>query len=133
MIDTEGPQTDGLADLPKKNGFRQRGSEMTRLETFTDAAFAFAVTMLVVGGGDAIPTSFEEMILALKQVPAFAASFSNIMLFWYAHHRWSRRYGLEDAVSVTLSVTLTTTSLSRASPAAKGTMTRNAPTRGPVI
>lgn len=91
---------------PTKSGFRQRGAEMTRLETFADAAFAFAVTLLVVGGGDSIPTSFEEMTLAMKQVPAFAASFANIMLFWYAHHRWSRRFGLEDAGSVTLTLML---------------------------
>ena len=31
------------------DGFKQRGEDMTRLETFTDAAFAFAVTLLVVG------------------------------------------------------------------------------------
>ncbi len=95
-----------LATLPVKNGFRQRGMEMTRLETFTDAAFAFAVTLLVIGGGDSIPASFEEMIRALKQVPAFACSFANIMLFWYAHHIWSRRFGLEDAGSVILSLLL---------------------------
>jgi len=95
-----------LEDLPVKNGFRQRGMEMTRLETFADAAFAFAVTLLVVGGGDSVPTSFDQMIQALKQVPAFAASFANIMLFWYAHHVWSRRFGLEDTASVLLSLLL---------------------------
>ena len=78
------------------NGFRQRGEAMTRLETFTDAAFAFAVTMLVIGGGDSIPVNFDEMAAAMKQVPAFAASFANILLFWYAHHVWSRRYDLDD-------------------------------------
>lgn len=78
------------------DGFRQRGEAMTRLETFTDAAFAFAVTMLVVGGGDSIPNTFDEMTAAMKQVPAFAASFANILLFWYAHHVWSRRFGLDD-------------------------------------
>jgi len=78
------------------DGFRQRGEAMTRLETFTDAAFAFAVTMLVVGGGDNIPNNFAEMTAAMKQVPAFAASFANILLFWYAHHVWSRRFGLDD-------------------------------------
>lgn len=95
-----------MASLPVKNGFRQRGMEMTRLETFTDAAFAFAVTLLVVGGGDSIPLNFEEMIRAINQVPAFAASFANIMLFWYAHHIWSRRFGLEDSRSVFLSLLL---------------------------
>ncbi len=97
---------DGLGDLPLVGDFRQRGLEMTRLETFTDAAFAFAVTLLVIGGGDNIPGSFAEMKLAIKQVPAFAASFVNIIWFWYAHHIWSRRFGLDDGVSIFLSLLL---------------------------
>ena len=32
--------------LPQLRGFRLRGMEMTRLETFIDAAFAFAISML---------------------------------------------------------------------------------------
>ncbi len=92
--------------MPVVNGFRQRGAETTRLETFTDAAFAFAVTLLVVGGGDSIPQDFDAMIGAMKQIPAFAASFANIMLFWYAHHIWSRRFGLEDARAVLISLLL---------------------------
>jgi uncharacterized membrane protein len=95
-----------LAALPIKKGFRLRGMEMTRLETFTDAAFAFAVTLLVIGGSDSVPANFDEMLLALDQVPAFAASFANIMLFWYAHHIWSRRFGLDDTPSILLSLLL---------------------------
>ena len=95
-----------LASMPVRDGFRQRGEDMTRLETFTDAAFAFAVTLLVVGGGDSIPSDFDEMIAAMKQVPAFAASFANIMLFWHAHHVWSRRFGLENTGSILLSLFL---------------------------
>lgn len=90
-------------ELPAQDGFRLRGEDMTRLETFTDAAFAFAVTLLVVGGGDAIPTNFAEMKAAMLQVPAFAASFANIMFFWHGHHVWSRRFGLETAGSIFLS------------------------------
>ena len=37
-----------LDDLPRLRGFRLRGIEMTRLETFIDAAFAFAVTVMVI-------------------------------------------------------------------------------------
>ena len=88
------------------DGFRQRGEAMTRIETFTDAAFAFAVTLLVVGGGESIPADFDEMIFAMKQVPAFAASMANIMLFWYAHHVWSRRFGLDDWGAIVLSILL---------------------------
>ena len=94
-----------LRSLIKKNGFRLRGIETTRMETFIDAAFAFAVTMLVISVGD-IPDSYNELIIALKGVPAFAASFAAVMLFWLGHRRWSRRYGLEDGVSVALSLGL---------------------------
>ena len=106
MSDLASISADRLSVMPTRRGFRQRGMEMTRLETFTDAAFAFAVTLLVIGGSDSVPTNFDEMLLALKQVPAFAASFANIMLFWYAHHIWSRRFGLEDTTSILLSLFL---------------------------
>ena len=106
MPETDTFTSEQLAGMPTKDGFRQRGMEMTRLETFTDAAFAFAVTLLVVGGGDSIPMNFDEMVNALKQVPAFAASFANIMWFWHAHHVWSRRFGLEDTKSIVLSLVL---------------------------
>lgn len=95
-----------MPDTHTKDGFLIRGAEMTRLETFVDAAFAFAVTLLVVGGGDNIPTSYEEFGLAMQRVPAFALSFANIVFFWYAHYTWSRRYGLEDATSTILSLIL---------------------------
>ncbi|MHC4990025.1 MAG: TMEM175 family protein [Planctomycetota bacterium] len=91
-----------LDECPVKDGFRLRGLEMTRIETFTDAAFAFAVTLMVVSI-DAIPTSFDELILAMKGIPAFAVSFLLLMLFWHGHWTWSRRYGLEDTPSILLS------------------------------
>ncbi|MCG8435099.1 MAG: DUF1211 domain-containing protein, partial [Gammaproteobacteria bacterium] len=94
-----------LAACPVKNGFRLRGHDMTRIETFTDAAFAFAVTMLVISV-DEIPGTFDELLAALKGVPAFAACFAQIMLFWYAHLVWSRRFGLEDMPTVILSCLL---------------------------
>lgn len=84
-----------LAELPVRKGFRQRGEAMTRIEIFSDAAFAFAVTMLVVLWSD-LPGSYSELLQALKGIPAFAASFAQIMVFWFAHRQWSRRYGLDD-------------------------------------
>lgn len=95
-----------MPDTHTKDGFLIRGAEMTRLETFIDAAFAFAVTLLVVGGGDNIPQNYDEFLLAMQQVPAFALCFANIAFFWYAHYAWSRRYGLEDARSTFLSMIL---------------------------
>ncbi|MGH7504514.1 MAG: TMEM175 family protein, partial [Longimicrobiales bacterium] len=87
---------------PDRNGFRVRGSEMTRTETFTDAAFAFAVTLLVISV-DAVPSSFVELRAALAGIPAFAASFVLLWVFWYGHWQWSRRFGLEDLPTIQLS------------------------------
>lgn len=92
-----------LAGLAVENRFRLRGLEMTRLETFIDAAFAFALTLLVISF-DEIPSSTEEMIAAVKRIPAFAASFATLMMFWLQHRRWSRRYGLENLTTVTYSL-----------------------------
>jgi hypothetical protein len=84
---------------------RDRGREVTRLEAFVDAAFAFAVTLLVISI-DAIPDSAERLFDAIKGVPAFAASFCIIALFWSGHARWSRRYGLDDGPTTRLSLLL---------------------------
>lgn len=88
-----------------KDGFRRRGGEVTRLEAFVDAAFAFAVTLLVISV-DSIPDSIAALALALKGVPAFAASFVMIAMFWNAHANWSRRFGLDDGISKVLSLAL---------------------------
>lgn len=86
-------------------GLRERGHDVTRLEAFVDAAFAFALTMLVISA-NGIPSSVEQLELAIKGIPAFATSFALIALFWNAHARWSRRYGLDDVVTIRLSLLL---------------------------
>jgi uncharacterized membrane protein len=87
------------------DGFRQRGQQVTRLETFVDAAFAFSLTLLVIVFDD-LPDSVAELRAALRQVPAFAFCFVMLAMFWSAHNRWSRRFGLEDARSTLLSLGL---------------------------
>jgi uncharacterized membrane protein len=94
-----------LDSLPVKDGFRLRGEAVTRLETFVDAAFAFAVTLLVVSFGE-VPGTFAELMDALRRVPAFLAGFALLALYWAAHDRFSRRFGLEDGVVTTLSLAL---------------------------
>jgi uncharacterized membrane protein len=94
-----------LRELSQSKGFRLRGEQMTRLETFADAAFAFATTMLVISVGT-IPDSYQDLIQALKGTPAFAASFAFIVLVWAGHRKWSRRYGLEDTSSTLISLGL---------------------------
>ena len=88
-----------LAQCPVQDGFRQRGSDMTRIEVLTDTAFAFAVTMLVISIND-MPRTWQELLDGLKQLPALIASFMQIMMFWSGHVKWSRRFGLEDAATI---------------------------------
>lgn len=94
-----------LAECPVENGFRLRGQYMTRIEVFIDAAFAFAVTMLVISF-DRIPQSFDEIIVAIKGIPAFIAAVAQLVWIWHAHSQWSERYGLRDSKTVTLSTAL---------------------------
>ena len=91
-----------LDALPRLGGFRLRGMEMTRLETFIDAAFAFAITMLVIAAQQ-IPDDIKTLLAAFKNVPAFVASIIVLGIFWRGHWLWSRRYGLEDGISIVIS------------------------------
>lgn len=88
-----------------KDGHPRRGRHMTRLETFTDAAFAFAAAMLAISI-DTVPQNYPELVEALKGAPAFVASFAILLLFWRAHQSWSDRYGLEDMPSVLITAGL---------------------------
>lgn len=83
----------------------ERGDKATRVEAFVDAAFAFALTLLVIAG-DRIPASVEELQQALKSLPAYALGFLLILKFWTEHVAWSRRYGLDDAPTRRLSLLL---------------------------
>jgi hypothetical protein len=99
-----------LDSLPRLKGFRLRGIEMTRLETFIDAAFAFAVTMLVISNGQ-VPNDIPALLAAFRNVPAFVASIAVLSIFWRGHWLWSRRFGLEDGVSIFISWTMLVTIL----------------------
>jgi len=92
-----------------RHGFRLRGTDMTRIETFTDAAFAFALTLLVISNDPV--TSFAQFGDVLRMVPVFVLSASMLMMFWWGHHEWSRRYGLDDGPTIMLSCMLVFTML----------------------
>ena len=76
-----------------------------RLDNFTDAAFAFAVTLLVIGGTDS-PINQQMLSRAVAEVPAFAIGFTFIAMFWFAHLRWRKARGEGDWLSSLLSVLL---------------------------
>src|SRR5580704_2351547 len=91
-----------LDSLPRLRGFRLRGMQMTRLETFIDAAFAFAISMLIIAAQQ-IPDNIQALLAAFRNVPTFVCSIAVLGIFWRGHWLWSRRYGLEDGVSILIS------------------------------
>src|SRR5204863_8448894 len=96
--------------LPQLRGFRLRGMEITPLETFIDAAFAFAISMFVIAAQQ-IPDDIASLLAAFKNVPTFICSIVVLGIFWRGHWLWSRRYGLEDGVSILFSWALIVTIL----------------------
>jgi len=81
-------------DLP---GFRLRGREVTRLESFSDAVFGFALTLLVVSLD--VPRSFNDLVTTMRGFPAFALCFLFLALIWNGHYKFCRRYGLDDGTA----------------------------------
>ena len=84
--------------------FHWRGGEITRVESLTDAVFAFAVTLIVVSLE--VPKTFDELVIAMKGFVAFAVCFGVLLRLWYSHFIYSRRYGLQTAYSVVLNAIL---------------------------
>lgn len=76
-----------------------------RLDNFTDAAFAFAVSLLVIGGARA-PDNFDALVGALGDIPAFAFGFAVMAMFWLGHVRWRKARGDGDWLSVLLTLLL---------------------------
>jgi uncharacterized membrane protein len=81
-------------------GFRLRGLGVTRVEALSDVVFGFALTL--VGVSLSVPRTFEQLLEALREFPAFALCFGVLILLWHDHYRFFRRYGLEDGRTIFL-------------------------------
>ena len=90
--------------LGKKDDFRWRGGEVMRIEAFSDAVFAFSVTLLVVSLE--VPKTFGELQTAMLGFVAFAFSFTLLIWIWYNHYVFFRRYGLQDPYTVVFNALL---------------------------
>lgn len=92
--------------LPDSSRPKHRGLfEGERIDNFVDGAFSFVVTLLVINGAN-IPHDIPSLIDALSGVPAFAAAFAQLALFWYGHVQWRDDIGLCDLRSLQLSLLL---------------------------
>ncbi len=83
-----------------KKGTRWRGHEVQRIEAFTDAVFAFAITLLAVSLE--VPRSFHELMESMKGFVGFAFTFGFLFYIWYQHYEFFRRYGIDDRTMILL-------------------------------
>jgi len=81
-------------------GFRWRSHEITRIEGFSDAVLAFAVTLLVVSLE--VPETFHELRESMQGFIAFALGFALLFWVWYNQYIFFRRYAMNDGWTLTL-------------------------------
>lgn len=87
-----------------KDGFRLRGVEMSRIDAFSDVVFGFALTLIVVSLE--VPKSYHELHELLLGFVPFSICFLFLMMLWWAHFRFFRRYGLHDFATMVINAVL---------------------------
>jgi uncharacterized membrane protein len=93
------------AEANKKDGvIKWRSHEPSRLETFSDAVFAFAVTLIVVSLE--VPRSFDELFETMKGFISFGACFTILFMIWNSQNIFFRRYGLADTFTTVINAML---------------------------
>lgn len=87
-----------------KDHFRWRGTDVTRIEGLSDGVFGFGITLLAVSLD--VPKRFDQLLVALYGLPAFAVSFVLLFGVWRRQYLFFRRFGLEDRATTWLNAIL---------------------------
>jgi uncharacterized membrane protein len=86
---------EALTGKISETDFRFRGKEPGRLENFSDAIFALAITLLLISTSP--PTNFEQVKRFAYELLPFLVCITLIMLIWNEHFQFFLRYGLRNS------------------------------------
>lgn len=78
------------------NQFKIRSDSPSRLENFSDAVFAFSITLLMISLE--VPQTFTQILELTDELIAFAITIIPLFIIWQQHRQFFRRYGLDDSV-----------------------------------
>src|SRR5438270_1750184 len=90
--------------MPNAIPFRNRAHEVSRIETFSDVVFGFAISLLVVSLES--PKTYAQMMEMLRGFLPFAICFWIFIDIWFEHHHFYKRYGLQDSTTMALNTLL---------------------------
>ncbi len=88
----------------KKDVIEWRSHDVMRIEAFSDAVFAFSITLLIVSLE--VPKNFDDLINAMEGFFPFAICFIILFQIWYSQFKYFRRYGLQDFYPLILNAAL---------------------------
>jgi uncharacterized membrane protein len=80
--------------------FRFRGEEPGRLENFSDAAFALAITLLLISTSP--PTNFDQIRKFVWEIIPFSLCIALLVMIWHQHFIFFYRYGLRNPTVIAL-------------------------------
>jgi len=87
-----------VAIINKNRRIAWRSHEPSRLETFSDAVFAFALTLIIVS--IEVPHSFNDLLETMRGTLSFAVCFALLFFIWNTQNIFFRRYGLNDSFTI---------------------------------
>jgi len=87
-----------------KDGFRLRGLAMSRIDGFSDVVFGFALTLIVVSLE--VPHTYDELHKILLGFVPFAVCFVFLILVWWDHYTFFRRFNLHDPATIVINCAL---------------------------
>lgn len=84
--------------------FSYRGLSQTRIETFSDAVFALAITLVVLSSS--VPSTFQELRNSMQDVIPFLFCVILIFVIWTQHYQFFLKYGLQNSRTLALNTFL---------------------------